>query len=206
MATGLPNVSGEEPHPSTDIEMDEENSGNREATELCMDCGFTAWMQVLGSWILFANTWFVWTSPWPTHYCESDTHKQHRELTNSFGVLQTYYINVLLSTSTPSAIAWIGSTQLFLTMLVGVFAGWLLDAGHLRLLLVSGTFLEFFGKLMTSFCTQYWQILLAQGICVGSGFLGPASVAIIPLYFSRKRMIATGIAATGSSQGKPTNL
>jgi MFS family permease len=117
-------------------------------------------------------------------------------------------MNVLLSKSTPSAIAWIGSTQLFLTMLVGVFAGWLIDAGYLRVLLVSGTFLEFFGTLMTSFCTQYWQILLAQGICVGlgSGFLGLASVAIIPLYFSRKRMIATGIAATGSSLGKPRNL
>lgn len=27
--------------------------------ELRMDGGLTAWMQVLGSWILFANTWFV---------------------------------------------------------------------------------------------------------------------------------------------------
>lgn len=93
-------------------------------------------------------------------------------------------------------------------MLVGIFAGWLIDAGYLRLILISGTFLEVFGMLMTSLCDQYWQILLAQGICVGlgSGLLGLTSVAIIPLYFSSKRMIATGIAATGSSLGKPTEL
>lgn len=58
--------------------------------------------------------------------------------------------------------------------------------------------------LMTSFATEYWQILLAQGICVGigSGLLGLTSVSVIPLYFAKKRMIATGIAATGSSLGE----
>lgn len=88
-------------------------------------------------------------------------------------------------------------------MVVGVFAGSLLDAGHLRLILVAGTFFEVFGLMMTSLSTKYWQILLSQAICtgLGSGLLGLTSVAVIPLYFSRKRMIATGIAATGSSLG-----
>lgn len=127
-----------------------------------------------------------------------------RGLTNSFGVFETYYSHTYLPMSNPSAISWIGSIQLFLTMLVGVFAGWFLDAGHLRILLLVGTFLEVFGMFMTSLSTTYWQILLAQGICVGlgSGLLGLTSVAVIPLYFSKKRMIATGIAATGSSLGK----
>ncbi|KAJ5719791.1 MFS general substrate transporter [Penicillium malachiteum] len=86
-------------------------------------------------------------------------------------------------------------------MLVGVFARWFLDAGYLQTLLITGTSLEVFGMFMTSLCTNYWQFLLAQGICVGlgSGLLGLASVAVIPMYFSKKRMIATGIAATGSS-------
>lgn len=88
-------------------------------------------------------------------------------------------------------------------MLVGVFAGWFLDSGHLQSLLVIGSFLEVFGMFMTSLSTKYWQVLLAQGICVGlgSGLLGLASVGVIPLYFSKRRMIATGIAATGSSLG-----
>ena len=89
-------------------------------------------------------------------------------------------------------------------MVVGIFAGWLLDSGHLQLILIAGTALEVLGMFMTSLCSKYWQVLLAQGICVGlgSGLLGLTSVAVIPLYFSSKRMIATGIAATGSSLGR----
>lgn len=86
-------------------------------------------------------------------------------------------------------------------MLVGVFAGWLLDSGYLNIILLGGTFMTSIGLFMLSICTEYWQILLAQAVCVGlgSGLLGLMSVAVIPLYFERRRMVATGIAATGSS-------
>ncbi|KAK1986345.1 major facilitator superfamily transporter [Colletotrichum cereale] len=148
--------------------------------ELPMDQGVVAWLQVLGSWILFANTW---------------------GLSNSFGVFQAYYSNELLPETAPSTIAWIGSIQIFLMMLIGVCAGWLLDAGHLRFILICGTAMTSLGLFMLSLCTQYWQILLAQAVCVGtgSGLLGLTCVAVIPLYFRRRRMVATGIAATGSS-------
>lgn len=125
-------------------------------------------------------------------------------MTNAFGIFETFYTETWLTSSTPSAIAWIGSIQLFLTLLVGVFAGWLLDAGYLQFILIAGGFLEVFGLMMTSLSTEYWQILLAQGICVGvgSGLLGLTSVSVIPMYFEKKRMIAMGIAATGSSLGE----
>jgi predicted MFS family arabinose efflux permease len=89
-------------------------------------------------------------------------------------------------------------------MITGIFAGWLLDAGYLQLILLLGTFLEVSGLMMTSLSTEYWQILLSQAVCtgLGSGLLGLTSVAVIPLYFSSRRMVATGIAATGSSLGK----
>ncbi|KAF2836298.1 MFS general substrate transporter [Patellaria atrata CBS 101060] len=124
-----------------------------------------------------------------------------RGLTNSYGIFETHYIHDLLKGSTASAIAWIGSIQLFLTMVVGALAGWLLDAGYLRPILIAGTALEILGMFMLSICKTYWQVLLAQGICtgLGSGLLGLTSVAVIPLYFKERRMIATGIAATGSS-------
>ena len=88
-------------------------------------------------------------------------------------------------------------------MLIGAGAGWLLDAGYLHFILIGGTLMTTLGMFMLSLCTRYWQILLAQAFCVGigSGLLGLTSVAVIPLYFRRKRMIATGIAATGSSTG-----
>ena len=45
--------------------------------------------------------------------------------------------------------------------------------------------------------------MLAQGLIVGLGFgcLFVPSVAIIPGYFSKKRALAVGIAASGSSVG-----
>ncbi|KAF2475158.1 MFS general substrate transporter [Lindgomyces ingoldianus] len=145
-----------------------------------MDHGLIAWLQVLGSWILFWNTW---------------------GLTNSYGVFQTFYLNNLLPSSNASAISWVGSVQLFLTMVVGIPAGVLLDAGHLHFLIAAGTLLEIAGLFALAECSKYWQIFLAQGICmgIGSGLLGLTSVAVIPLYFQRRKMIATGIAATGSS-------
>jgi MFS family permease len=151
-----------------------------ERKELTMDHGLVAWLQVLGSWILFWNTW---------------------GLTNAYGVFQTYYLNFLLPDYSASAISWIGSIQLFLTMVMGIPAGMLLDAGHLRGLIAAGTLLEVGGLFATAQCTQYWQIFLAQGICVGlgSGLLGLASVAVIPLYWKKRKMFATGIAATGGS-------
>lgn len=130
-----------------------------------------------------------------------------RGLTNSFGVFQTYYRNVLLESTKPFVIARIGSIQIFLIMLIGVCAGWLIDAGYLQFILIVGTLITTLGMLMLSLCTKYWQILLAQAFCVGigSGLLGLTSVAVIPLYFRKERMIATDIAATGSSTGTDSN-
>lgn len=88
-------------------------------------------------------------------------------------------------------------------MAIGLPAGWIMDRGHLRLLLVVGGFFEVVGMFMTSLCIEYWQVFLAQGLCVGigSGLLGLPSVAVIPLFFKSKRMLVTGFAATGSSLG-----
>ena len=129
--------------------------------------------------------------------------RRARGLANSYGVFQTYYANFLIPDTPLSDIAWIGSIQIFLMMLIGVCAGWLLDAGYLQFILIGGTFMTTLGMFMLSLCTKYWEILLAQAFCVGigSGLLGLTSVAVIPLYFRKKRMIATGIAATGSSTG-----
>jgi MFS family permease len=127
----------------------------------------------------------------------------HRGMPNLFGVYQTFYVTELLPAQTASSIAWIGSIQLFLTTLMCLFGGILVDRGHLKDLIAAGTFFEVVGLLATSFSTEYWQLFLAQGICVGigSGILGLLPVAVIAMYFEEKRMFATGIAATGASFG-----
>jgi predicted MFS family arabinose efflux permease len=56
---------------------------------------------------------------------------------------------------------------------------------------------------MTSLCTEYWQIFLAQGLCTGVGlgliFMPPMSV--INSYFLKNRSSAMAIAATGTGLG-----
>jgi hypothetical protein len=51
----------------------------------------------------------------------------------------------------------------------GPFVGALYDNYGPRWLLIGGSFLHVFGIMMTSLGTDYYQILLAQGVCSGLG-------------------------------------
>lgn len=53
---------------------------------------------------------------------------------------QTYYESGALYSETSSNISWIGSIQSFCVLLVGAFVGPIYDRGHLRALLIVGTF------------------------------------------------------------------
>ncbi|KAH6853946.1 major facilitator superfamily domain-containing protein [Chaetomium sp. MPI-CAGE-AT-0009] len=151
----------------------------RPAPDEVPDGGLTAWLQVVGSAAILVNTWGV---------------------INTFGVFQDYYETELLPDHSSSDISWIGSTQASLLFLVGVVAGPLYDAGYFRHLLVVGLFLVVLGQFMTSLCTAYWQVMLAQGIAmgVGMGLVFLPSAAILGQYFSRHRALALGLASAGS--------
>ncbi len=88
-------------------------------------------------------------------------------------------------------------------LIVGVLCGRAIDAGYFYADILTGAFLQIFGMMMVSICKEYWQFVLAQGVVVGIGcgcsFI--PSVAIVGTYFSTKRSLALGIAATGSSVG-----
>lgn len=144
--------------------------------------GLWAWLQVVGSFFIFWNAWGI---------------------INTFGTYQTFYETSLLSSKTPSDIAWIGSVQATLLMVVGSFAGPLYDAGYIRQLLLVGSVLVVLGQMMLSLCTNYAQVFLAQAVCqgIGTGLIFVPSVAILSQYFSTKIATATGLAASGSSLG-----
>lgn len=119
-----------------------------------------------------------------------------------YGVYQTYYSSSL-SSSSPSAISWIGSTQSFLLALLGTLVGPIYDSGYVRALLVVGSSLSVFGLFMTSICKEYWQFLISQGLVTGAGFgcLFLPGVTVVSQYFDTKKAFATGIASLGSSIG-----
>lgn len=56
---------------------------------------------------------------------------------------------------------------------------------------------------MTSLCTTYWQVFLAQGICVGlgNGLVFIPSITTCSTYFLKNRALALGVAASGSATG-----
>ncbi|CAI7617832.1 unnamed protein product [Penicillium crustosum] len=180
----LPDIEANSTQPS-DAEREKEASPSPPPGPLVSpppNGGRKAWLQVAGSFLIVLNTW---------------------GLANSFGIFQAYYTTTLLPESTPSAISWIGSIQGFLLLFVGVLCGRAFDAGYFFPVLSLGIFLEVFGMMMTSLSTKYYQIFLAQGLCVGlgSGCLFTPAISLVGTYFSTRRSLATGIAASGSSVG-----
>ncbi|GIJ91968.1 hypothetical protein Asppvi_010943 [Aspergillus pseudoviridinutans] len=146
------------------------------------DGGLVAWLQVAGGFSLFFNTWGN---------------------LNTFGIFQTYYEEGQLFRQSSSNIAWIGSIQAFLLLFVGAISGPIFDRGYLRTLLAVGSFLIIFGYMMLSICKAYWQVVLAQGFCIGigGGLLFVPAIALLPTYFRRRLGLAVGLAAAGSSMG-----
>ncbi|KAI0000612.1 MFS general substrate transporter [Xylariaceae sp. FL0662B] len=142
------------------------------------DGGLVAWVQVIGSWCVIFCTFGI---------------------VNSFGVYQTYYEQNLSGTSS-SDISWVGSIQGCLLLCGGLVSGPLFDAGYFRYLLCTGLLFIVLGQFMTSLCTQFWQIVLAQGLCigVGCGIVFLPCTAIISQYFTTRRALATGISSMGS--------
>jgi MFS family permease len=127
-----------------------------------------------------------------------------RGFTLSYGAFQAYYKSDLLSSSTPSAISWIGTVQAWLLIFFGVLSGPLFDLGYFRVMLVVGNFLVVFGIMMLSLSTEYWQVFLSQGICMGlgAGLLYIPSLALVGIWFDKKRAIALGIVMSGIAVGK----
>ena len=144
------------------------------------DGGYVAWSQAVLCHLVIFNTWgFV----------------------NSFGLFQTYYTEHL--GMNPSAISWIGTIQIFIPFLIGSFSGSAVDAGYFRLIFAIGVPIQVFGLFMTSLCTTYWQIFLAQGICVGlgNGLVFIPAMTLVATYFLKNRGVAIAVTATGSATG-----
>ncbi|KAH9885567.1 MFS general substrate transporter [Xylariomycetidae sp. FL2044] len=144
--------------------------------------GTRAWLQVLGGFMLFVNSW---------------------GLLNAFGVFQTFYETGAIFTASSSVISLVGSIQGFLLLFVGFLVGPVFDRGFLLPLLLAGTIFVVFGLMILSIASQYWHVLLAQGfsIGIGAGCLFVPCVSIMPSYFSSRLGLAVGIASAGSSVG-----
>ncbi|KAJ8120306.1 hypothetical protein ONZ43_g2953 [Nemania bipapillata] len=145
--------------------------------------GARAWLYVLAAFFIFINAW---------------------GLTQTFGAFEELYVRTLLSTTSPSAISWIGSVQVFFVIFLGAFTGPLFDAGYLRPLLAVGCFLIVLGMATLSLATTYYQVFLAQAVAVGigSGLVYVPSLALVSTLFPEStRPWAIGCVNSGGSVG-----
>lgn len=144
--------------------------------------GLKAYSVVLGSWlILFPAS----------------------GLLNSTGIFQAWLLDNHLRAYTESEVAWIFSTFAFLFFFGGFLVGPSFDKYGPKILLPAGCIGLVVSLVCTSFCTAYYQHLLAFG-CLGgsaSSILWTSSIAILGHWFSLNRGLATGLATTAGGVG-----
>lgn len=81
--------------------------------------------------------------------------------------------------------------------------GTLFDNFGPRRVLLAGTFLHVFGLMMASLSTEYYQLILSQGVCspLGASAIFNVSVNSVSTWFVKRRAFALGLAAAGSGLG-----
>lgn len=146
------------------------------------DGGLEAWIVVAGGWCcLFVS--FGWIT--------------------CIGDFQSYYSRQLLSSYSPSDIAWIPSVETCLLFLGAPIFGKIFDSYGPRPLLLAGTFFHVLGLVLLSFCREYYQVFLTQAIlsAIGASAIFWASNNAVGTWFRKNRAFAIGIVSSGSSVG-----
>ncbi|KAK4495239.1 hypothetical protein PRZ48_013568 [Zasmidium cellare] len=146
------------------------------------DGGTRAWLQVLGSFLVFANLW---------------------GFTFAFGSFQSYYELTYLVGTSASSISWIGTVTVFLLICIGIISGPLFDLGYFRTMLLVGAAMETLSVFLMSVCDKYWHFMLAQGILqgLGNGLLYLPGLALVGRSFKKNRAIAMGVTTCGAPVG-----
>ncbi|KAJ2998442.1 hypothetical protein NUW58_g320 [Xylaria curta] len=150
------------------------------ATDVRLNGGFTAWSQVVVSFLLVFNGFGYFSS---------------------FGLFQAHWTEAL--NAQPSDIAWVGSISLFLLFFLGTLSGPLMDRGHFHSIVFVGCAAQLLGVFSTSAVSQYWQLILAQGVVqgIGNGLLFTPCIALVSVYFTKNRAFALSLAACGAPIG-----
>lgn len=122
---------------------------------------------------------------------------------NAVGVFQNYYESGPLREYSPSTVGWIVSTEVFFMLFMSPWVGLIFDNFGPRILLAVGTFFHVFGLMMTSLSNEYYQFFLAQSICsaIGASMLFGPGMTCVMTWFWKKRGMAMGLTAAGSSLG-----
>ncbi|KAI0088987.1 major facilitator superfamily domain-containing protein [Irpex rosettiformis] len=165
------------------------------------DGGLQAWATVAGAFcVQFCGFGCVHKFIWADYYT--------REYLTDYSSSEISCVQSFRYSESVDRIArsrWIGSTQVFLAIAGGFFAGQLFDRGHFKFSIYCGAFFISFGLFMLSLAkpNAYYQCILSQGVTmgIGAGLIYVPSIAVISHHFQKKRVLAMSIVACGSSLG-----
>lgn len=146
------------------------------------DGGLRAWLQVVGGFFAVFVTW---------------------GLVTSFGAFQSYYKEELMPGVPAFKMGWISSIQASFLLLGGTLSGRLFDIGYFYHLITFSTCVTFVSFMMVAQCTEYYQLILAQGVGIGLGMgtlFGPA-ISCASTYFKNKRLMVISIMTSGGGLG-----
>ncbi|KAF4450072.1 hypothetical protein F53441_6777 [Fusarium austroafricanum] len=147
-----------------------------------IESSFAAWTCVFGSFLFLMPTF---------------------GMMQSIGTFQSYLELNQLRDYSAGEIGWIAGMYMFISMLVAIQVGPVLDQrGPFALSIIGGGGIVIMFILLAE-CKQYWHFMLCFGILGGlaTAIAGTIPVTVVAKLFSRKRGFAIGLALTGSSTG-----
>lgn len=123
---------------------------------------------------------------------------------NAMGAIEAFVQSNQLYYDSVSAVSWIFSIYMFVSLFSGLFVGPLYDTFGAKHLTIIGSILTFVGLFATASCSAIYQFILAFGVCtgLGTGFMMFPSVSVVSTWFDRtKRSFYIGIVQAGGSVG-----
>jgi MFS family permease len=99
--------------------------------------------------------------------------------------------------------AFVGGLSISQALLISPIATTAVRVLGTRITLLIGVFFQTISFIGASFAKEIWQLFLSQGVCFGwgLGFLFVGSVGVVAQWFTTRRSLANGIAASGSGFG-----
>ncbi|KAI5450482.1 hypothetical protein NCC49_003103 [Naganishia albida] len=122
---------------------------------------------------------------------------------NTYGVYQAYFKKTYLSDYSNFAINWIGTVQYVGIFGLGLPAGKLFDLGFFRPCFLFGAVTLTASQLGLSFANSFATLFIAQGLFmgIGMGIVFNMAIACPSHWFLKRRGMALGLVAAGSSTG-----